>query len=329
MNRRISAFALYPLLFALVGAALSVSSLAWGAPPPHPAPATASGGEDAPVVVAAKLKAQANQAMIEMHYADALALYTHAREVVPDDVTVLYSIGRANEFLGDFPASLEALERFAHDAPAEAKARVGQIDALLTELRARVGTVAVTCNVEGARVLVRDRYQGATPLAPFRANAGAATVEVTLDGFFPERRDIVLSGGGTTSIEVTLRKRATSGVLGVTSEPLGAQIFIDGKPEGTSSPRVEVSVESGAHRVVAHREGYDDAIVPVVVAPGESRDVGLKLDPSVPITKKWWFWTGVGVVVVGGVVVAAALLTDKHADSGSLPPGQIAAPLKF
>ncbi len=278
---------------------------------------------------AAKLKAQANQAMMEMHYADALGLYSQAHDADPGDATILYSVGRADEFLGDFPAALDALERFSKEASADAQARVGKLEGLLAGLRARIGTVTLVCNVPGARVLLRDRDQGVTPLPPFRANAGAATIEVTLDGFFPEKRDIVLPGGGSASVEITLRKRATSGVLGITTEPLGSQVFVDGNLAGTSSPRVELVLEAGEHRVLAHHDGYDDAIVPVVLAAGDSRDVGLTLEQSVPITKKWWFWTGVGVVVVGGVVLTAALLTDRHADSGTLPPGQIAAPLRF
>ena len=302
-------------------------SIAHAAPPA--APASSAPAEDTPAIRASRLKSQANQAMIEMHYADALALYVHAREMAPDDPTVLYSIGRAHEFLGEFPEALAALEQFAAEAPAEAQTRVGKIDALLAELRARVATITLTCNVQGARVALRDRYQGSTPLQPFRANAGGATIEVTLDGFFPEKRDLVLPGGGGTSIEITLRKRATSGVLAITTDPIGAQVFVDGALAGTSNPRVEIVVEAGEHRVVAQHPGYDDVLAPLVVAPGASRDLALKMESSVPLTHKWWFWVGVGVVVAGGVALTAALLTDRHADSGTLPPGQIAAPLRF
>ena len=152
---------------------------------------------------------------------------------------------------------------------------------------------------------------------------------MTLDGFFPEKRDLVLPGGGAASVEVTLRKRATSGVLAITTEPLGAQVFVDGSLAGTSTPRVEVAVEAGEHRVIAQRPGYDDAVAPLVVEPGISRELSLKMEPSVPLTQKWWFWTGVGVVVAGGVALTAALLIDRHADPGTLPPGQVSAPLRF
>jgi hypothetical protein len=40
-------------------------------------------------------------------------------------------------------------------------------------------------------------------------------------------------------------------------------------------------------------------------------------EPSTPVYKRWWFWTGVGAVVVGGVVTGV-LLTRKSAPSS--PP---------
>jgi tetratricopeptide (TPR) repeat protein len=41
--------------------------------------------------------------------------------------------------------------------------------------------------------------------------------------------------------------------------------------------------------------------------------------PRRPVYKRWWFWTGIGAVVAGGVV-AAILLTRDGTPTGSLPP---------
>jgi hypothetical protein len=38
-----------------------------------------------------------------------------------------------------------------------------------------------------------------------------------------------------------------------------------------------------------------------------------------PIYKRWWFWTGIGAVVAGGVV-AAVMLTRSSDPQGTLPP---------
>lgn len=315
------------LLLAVLLSLLALSSRTSHAAPPSPAPAAPP--DDSPSARAGKLRAVANQAMLDMHYADALALYVQAHELVPEDATVLYSMARASEFLGDFPVALESLEEFSRGASSDAKKRVGQLDGLLAQLRARVSTLNLRCSVPGARVLVRGRFVGTTPLPPLRLTAGAANVEVELDGYFTAHRDISLPGEGNASVELELRKRTTSGVLTVTTTPLGAQVFVDGTLAGTSSPRLELGLDAGSHRVVARRDGYDEAAVPLVLAPGSSREISVSLEPSVPLTRKWWFWTGVGVIVVGGVVTTAALLTERSGSHGSLPPGQVSAPLRF
>ncbi len=55
------------------------------------------------------------------------------------------------------------------------------------------------------------------------------------------------------------------------------------------------------------------------VAP-TSNDVALtstepRDDRAKPITKQWWFWTGVGVVVAGGVITAIALSSGGQKES--------------
>ena len=45
------------------------------------------------------------------------------------------------------------------------------------------------------------------------------------------------------------------------------------------------------------------------------------------IVTRWWFWTGVGVVLVSGVAVAIALAQNHAASSGEAAPSQAAGPI--
>src|SRR5258706_524982 len=104
---------------------------------------------------------------------------------------------RARELLGDFPEALAALERFERHASPEVKAKVGRLDELFRELRSRISTLQLSCAQAGARVLVRDKVVGLTPLsASLRLPAGAATLQGELDGFFPVTKEVVLPAGG-------------------------------------------------------------------------------------------------------------------------------------
>ena len=79
--------------------------------------------------------------------------------------------------------------------------------------------------------------------------------------------------------------------------------------------------------VLAQRDGYDDADSPLMLSPGATRELTLTMQRSVPVTRRWWFWTGLGAVVAGGAVITAAALIEKPAKQGTLKPGQVGAPL--
>ena len=319
-------------LVALLCLATFVRSGALRAEPPSKlAPPPAS-----PVVVptaaerALALRDQGNQAMLDMRYVDALSLYDQSRALDPDDVGVEYSVARARQLLGDFPEALAALERFERRASPEVKAKVGRLDELFRELRSRISTLHLTCAQAGARVLVRDKVIGSTPLSDsLRLPAGAATLQVELDGFFPVKKEVVLPAGGTLALEITLHARSRSSLLYVKTTPNGAGVFVDGRRLGTSSPRVELILPAGSHSVMAQKEGYDDASVPVVLSAGSTRELTVPLQRTVAVTSRWWFWTGAAVLVAGGAVLGVALLSERPARHGSLPPGQVRAPLQL
>jgi hypothetical protein len=151
-------------------------------------------------------------------------------------------------------------------------------------------------------------------------------VQVELEGFFTATRDVVLPGGGSLTLEVELHPKRTSGLLSVRTDPIGAEVLVDGRASGTSTPRVELALQAGPHEVLAHREGYDDARVPIFLAPGVSRDLEIPMSRSVPVTARWWFWSGVALAVAGGVAAGFALTTERPAGTGNLSPGQVRAP---
>jgi hypothetical protein len=74
---------------------------------------------------------------------------------------------------------------------------------------------------------------------------------------------------------------------------------------------------------------YDASHVPVIVVAGRTKDVAVELHPSTPITARWWFWTGVGVVAVGIGITVWYLVAQPEGDAstGTIAPGQVSAPL--
>lgn len=281
--------------------------------------------ESSPEERASELKRQGDAHVAALRYTDAIAAYDASYAIVPNPA-VLFNKGRALQALGLYPEALDAFERFSRDASPELRAKVPGLETIVAELRGKVVALTVSSNARGARIVLRGREIGVTPLAkPVSVAGGHATIELTADGFFPSRREVDLPGGGAAVIDITLTAKATHGVVTVKSSVAGSAIFIDGKSVGT--PPAEAPLEAGSHAVRVHHDGYDDAQTSVVLNAGEHKEVTLDPSSMPGLASKWWFWTGVGVIVVGGIALTAALLTEKPAGSGDYSPGRVSGPL--
>src|SRR5439155_26367961 len=103
-----------------------------------------------------------------------------------------------------------------------------------------------------------------------------------------------------------------------------AQITLDGKELGPSP--LELRVEGGPHEVMARASGYTDDTVQLNVALGDRRSIDLDMKKTPGIASRWWFWTAIGVVVLGGVATAVVLTREKQPESGTFSPGKVPSP---
>lgn len=304
-------------LAACVFALVATRGVPARAAPPAPSADPASDRETR----AAELKKRGDDLLDAKRYAEALTAYDAAYAIAPSAL-LLYNRGRALQFLGRYPEALDAIERFAREAPPELRARVPGLPRLLEELRAKVGTLVVRCPVEGARVLVDDKQVGVTPVSqPLKVAAGRLSIDVFADGYFPLHHDVELTGGASLTVDFALVSRDTSGLVTVRSHGSPARISIDERTIGLSP--VEAGLVAGTHRVVAERDGWDSASTQIVLRAGERRDVWLDPIARASLASRWWFWTAIGVVVAGGIVTVIALTTERPAPSGNYSPGTV------
>ena len=269
---------------------------------------------------ATQLKEQGNKAMDGLRYQQALALYAEAYGLTQDP-SLLYNKGRALEALGDIPEALAAQEEFEAKASPELKQKVVGLSKLLLELRSRVSVLELHVNVEDAEVRVGNRVVGTTAQKRFVLNAGKATIKVQREGFFPAERELTLGGGQTTVLDLPLLSKAERGVLAVRSSVAGSLVTVDGIAFGMVP--TETPVMPGTHRIHLSHDGYKPTDSTAVIAAGETKQLDLSLEAETPLYKKWWFWTGIGLVVAGGVATTIALTTEKSPTKGSIDPGQV------
>ncbi len=270
-----------------------------------------------------KLKTTADEAMDNLRYAEALEGYTKAY-TLSHDARFLYNMGRAYGALGQYPEALNQLERFRMDAPADLKARVPQLEQLITDFKRHVSTLTIKCNVAGARVLVRDKAVGQIPLGEVKLNAGPAVVEVSADDYSPQRQQVSLPEGENLDLSFELVKASPTGILVVRSTPAATSVLVDGK--GLGGTPLEASLLPGSHALLLSRDGYRDLTASAVVERGRRHELDLKLEKTPSILTRWWFWTIVGVAVAGGVAIAIVANTERAADMGTIPPYQVRGP---
>jgi hypothetical protein len=290
-----------------------------------PAPALAQSASDKER--ASELKKQGDAAMVSLRYDEAIEAYTRAYGITGDPA-LLYNRGRALQGLGNFPEALEQLEAFKQQASPALKARVPALESLIVEVREKIATVLILSNAKGARILVRSKVVGTTPLGGhIKLNAGPALIEVEAEGYQPFKKTVDLPGGGEIEIEAKLTPKSKMGLLTVRSPVPGARVFIDGKTAGNVP--AERSVPAGTHKIKVEREGYETAETTVVVNAGDKKQMTVELKEKTSLVKRWWFWAGIGVVVVGGAAVTSAVIIEGPAGEGDFTLGRISAPLRF
>lgn len=288
---------------------------------PRLAPAQVSASPTAAEREAQQLREKGNRAMTGLHYREALKLYQEAYDRTHDPA-LLYNMARANESLENFPEAAGLMERFFRDSTPAIRSQIAGVDALREELRLRVTTLSLSVSPAGARVLLRGRELGQAPFAPrLRVSSGEARVEALLDGHEPFSQVVQLRGGEEQSLEIKLVPRDRTALLSVRSQPEGAQLSIDQKPVGMSP--VEVPLEAGTYKLSLTKDGFLPLVTQVQLEAGQRRELTLSLERKAPLTSRWWFWTGLGVVVVSGAVVTYALLTERQPPSGTIEPGRV------
>ena len=298
--------------------------------------AGAARADDATAQRVEDLKHRGNQAMMDLNYAEALAAYQAAIALTPGDAVLYYNLGRAHQAREDYPAALDALDTFELRASPELRGRVPKLAELIADVRAKVATLAITCtaNVADGTVMIGERsvLTGCTPSAKqvrISVPARRATVDVRLvaDGYQAQNAHIVVDGGTTTNVTLAVLARSTSGLLVVHALPAESRITVDGVDQG--NPPLELPLAAGPHALDVRADHHEAKHFSVVIEAGRTKDIPVTLQRSAPITSKWWFWTGVGIVAVGVGVTIWYLVAqpESSASKGTIDPGQVSAPL--
>ncbi len=118
------------------------------------------------------------------------------------------------------------------------------------------GQLNISSTPAGAQVTVDGRSDPAwiTPYNLTGLTPGQHSVVISRTGYSPETRTVDVGSGSKSFLVVQLA--ATTATLSVSSEPAGAEVFINGRDTGKATP-AQIAVEkAGNHIVLLKKQGY-------------------------------------------------------------------------
>ncbi len=125
----------------------------------------------------------------------------------------LYSLGLCQQKLGDFAAAVRSLEQYLAEAGADAPPELRtQAEQLVAQMRAEMGRLEISVNVDGAEVLVDGTRAGSSPLAsPVDVGPGWHVVEARREGHAGAPQRVSVTAGATAAVVVTLTEVVEAG----------------------------------------------------------------------------------------------------------------------
>lgn len=181
----------------------------------------------------------------------------------------------------------------------------------LTQIQSpTTGTIAVSSTPGGAYIYLDGAYEGVTPYSGsyiiHNVNAGSHTIRLTLSGYQDSTVTTNVQGGGTATVEIPLNPStpvSQTGTLEITSNPTGANIYINNEYKGLAP--LTVTLPTGEYSVTFKLTGYMDSTVTATVNAGATSTVQGSLVPASQPTQ-----AGVPAIsiIAAGIIGAAAFV---------------------
>jgi serine/threonine-protein kinase len=140
------------------------------------------------------------------------------------------------------------------------------------------GLMAIDSTPQGAQVQVDGRGEASwvTPFVLPGLQPGQHSVTVSKAGYGTDSRVVNVASGNKATIVVHLAQLMAA--LAVTSDPAGANVYVDGRDTGKVTP-AQVGVDKGQHVVLVRKMGYIDETSTAQFALGQTVSVSPTLRP--------------------------------------------------
>ncbi len=149
---------------------------------------------------------------------------------------------------------------------------------------------------------------------------GAHVFTVTKEGFDALVRTEVLKPATKTPLKLSLTQLPAK--LHVTATQSDALVRVQDTEVGPAP--VQLERPAGEYRVEVRKSGFVPYTTRVLLKAGQPTELNARLVEDPPFYKRFWFWSGVGVVAVGAFLTAFVALSTSEYDGGTT--GWVAQP---
>ncbi|MBN2733249.1 MAG: PEGA domain-containing protein [Methanomicrobiaceae archaeon] len=139
------------------------------------------------------------------------------------------------------------------------------------------GQLTVNTNPSGANLYVDKILKGTTPLT-ITISQGNHYLDLAMSGYNQVTDNVVINNGQSITRYYTLQKTASYGTLAVTSNPTGAEVYVDNIYQGRA-PVTLKNTAAGSHNVRVSAPGYYDWVNNANVVPNSVATVQANLIP--------------------------------------------------
>lgn len=245
---------------------------------------------------------------------EAMQIWAEVVELLPpqERVPVHLELAKACRKFGRLPEAWYHFDRYTRLAPQPEPEALTEKETLENALGRTHCRVEFSSDPPGAALHFDETGEGPGLEMPFVfwVKPGMQAVTATLEGY--EIKSIQFAScaaGGTAAQKLTLKALEQFGVLQLAGQEVGAEVFLNGKPEGTVPFRKKVA--AGTWDVVVTKPGRPPWRMQIVVPPGgtvvERPAIertgkivgGGKAGAETEESGNWWKWAMVG----GGVAI--------------------------
>jgi serine/threonine protein kinase len=131
------------------------------------------------------------------------------------------------------------------------------------------GQLTINSTPEGAEVRIDGRSDSnwVTPFNLPGLSPGQHNVTITRAGYSTESRTIDVASGSKSFLVVQLAQ--VTAILAASSEPAGAQLFMDGRDTGRLTPAQILVDKPGTHTFLVRKQGYLEETATASLQPGQ------------------------------------------------------------